>query len=320
MPIPSRAPAETCADQRAQRERHRAKGALLHEPGLQRNGDRHQRRHRVRQDVGIGQHLGRLPPAQPAIRRVIERCDERELERHEQVAAGRASQHRSRRAARGRPHAPQLRLVRERAPREALRRHEHERVRQPAAERDRRRRAGLARPERRRRLRGVEVEPGGRRRGQRRRRHQAADDESGDERGTHGEPVRSREPQHAEDAAAEAVEQPGRQAGDPGDRVVRAAQLAEPALERLRDVHVRRDLGQLVAGDREPQADARLAELFRALVDERVVDASGGPRLLRLLRAGDTARGRPSSPPPPASSASASAAAAESAFVAASRT
>jgi hypothetical protein len=40
------AAAEMRAKQRAQCERHGAKGALLHEPGLQRNGNRHQRRQR----------------------------------------------------------------------------------------------------------------------------------------------------------------------------------------------------------------------------------------------------------------------------------
>ena len=58
--------------ERAERKRNRAEQAFLHEPRLQRDRDRHQRRHRVRQDVGIGQHLGRLPPAEPAVRRVIE--------------------------------------------------------------------------------------------------------------------------------------------------------------------------------------------------------------------------------------------------------
>ena len=46
---------------------------------FQRHGGR-QCRHRERKDVGIGQYLGRLPPAKPSIRRVIESGDERELD------------------------------------------------------------------------------------------------------------------------------------------------------------------------------------------------------------------------------------------------
>ncbi len=93
----------------------------------------------------------------------------------------------------------------------------------------------------------------------------------------------AREPQRAEDAAAEAVKEPRGHARDAGDRVVRAAQLAESPLERFGDVDVRRDLHQLVAGDGEAQPDARVAESFGALVDERVVDAARRARLLRLF-------------------------------------
>ena len=92
---------EMRADERAERKRNRAKQAFLHESRLQRNRDGHQRRHGVREDVGIGQHFGRLPPAEPAVRRVIEAGDERQLERHEAVAAERAAEHRARRAAFG---------------------------------------------------------------------------------------------------------------------------------------------------------------------------------------------------------------------------
>ncbi len=278
-----RAAAEMRADQRPQRERNRAKDALLPESGLQRNRDRHQRGHGGRQDVGIGQHLGGLPPAQPAIARVVERGDERELQRDEEVTAHRAPQHRARRAGFLRPEPPELRVLRKRAPREALGGHEHERVAQSARDQNRERLPGLAQPEDRRRLRGVETEPRRRRRRQRRRRHQSADDEPRRQRRADDEPVLAREPQHAEDASAQTVEEPRGHGGDAGDHVVRAAQLAEPALERLGHVDVRRDSGELVAGDRKAQPDARLAEPFRTLVDERVVDAAGRSRLLRLL-------------------------------------
>ena len=235
------------------------------------------------QDVGIRQHFGGLPPAEPAVRREVENGDECQLERNEEIAAERAAEHRGRRGGIGRPYAPELRLPGKGLSREALRRHEHEPVGEAAAQHDGHRRADLARPEGRRRLRGVEVEPCRRRARQARRRHQRADDETRGERRARGEPMRPREPQHAEDAAAEPVEEPRRDAGDAGDRVVRAAQLAEPPLERFRNVHVRRDLDQLVAGDGQAKPDARLAQRLGALVDERMIDAPGGSHLLRLL-------------------------------------
>ena len=52
----------------------------------------------ARQDVGVGQQLGGLPPAEPAVGHEVEERDERELERHEEIAAERAAQHRGRRA------------------------------------------------------------------------------------------------------------------------------------------------------------------------------------------------------------------------------
>ena len=101
-----RAPAEARADQRGDRERHRTEQALLHEAGLQRDRDRRQRRHRAAEHVRVGQRLGWLPPAEPAIRRVVERRDERELDRHEQVAAERAADHLPCRRGFARPQPP----------------------------------------------------------------------------------------------------------------------------------------------------------------------------------------------------------------------
>ena len=105
-----------------------------------------------------------------------------------------------------------------------------------------------------------------------------ADDESRTDRRPPDEPVRAREPQHGEDAAADAVEHARGDAGEIRDQVVRAAQLLVAAGERLGDVHERRDAGQLVAGDAERQPDARVAERLGALVREAVVDAAGDLR------------------------------------------
>jgi hypothetical protein len=96
--------------------------------------------------------------------------------------------------------------------------------------------------------------------------------------------VFSQQPQHAEDAAAEAIEQTGRERGRAGDRVVGRAQLFVAPLERLGDVRVGRDLGQPVAGDVEPQAQSRISDArHRTLVDEAVIDAAVGSSLLELL-------------------------------------
>ena len=57
-----------------------------------------------------------------------------------------------------------------------------------------------------------------------------------------------------------------------------------------------RDLGQRVAGDREPQPEVRVADAARrALVDEGVVDAAAGALLLRALEQAYGARSTPQS-------------------------
>ena len=295
---PEPAPAEMRADQRAQRERHGAKQALLHEPGLQRHGDRHQRRHGGRQDVGIGQHLGGLPPAEPSVRRVVERGDQRELERDEQVAADRAAQHRARRAAFARPDPPQLRLQRERAARQAFRGHEHQRVRR--ARRPARRQAAAPTCRSQNVVADCAVSKPNQAPGDpasvtsaispptTRPARSAGRTASQCFRASHSTPRMQ---------PADAVEQARRHAGDPRDRVVRAAELVEPALERLGDVDVRRDLDQLVAGDGQPQPDPRFAERCRharrRTCGRRVRRAASAA----IARAGRTARDPDSSPP-----------------------
>ena len=92
-----------------------------------------------------------------------------------------------------------------------------------------------------------------------------------------------REPQQAENAAADSVQNARGDRCESGDGVVRAAQFAESPLERFGNVNVGGDLDELVAGDRKPQSEARVAELFGALIDESVIDAAAGTRLLRLL-------------------------------------
>src|SRR5215211_2363215 len=93
-------------DQGTERERYRAEHAFLHEARLQRNRDRWQRRYDRAQDVRIRQHLRRLPPAEIAIRRVVEANDHRELKRHEEITARRAAGNLLRGARFARPDAP----------------------------------------------------------------------------------------------------------------------------------------------------------------------------------------------------------------------
>ena len=108
--------AEARTDQRRQRQRHRAEQAFLHESRLQRHADRCQRRQRAAENVRIGQRLRWLPPAEIAVGDEIERDDKGELDRHEQIAADRASEHRRRRRRVARPQPPQLRMIGERLP------------------------------------------------------------------------------------------------------------------------------------------------------------------------------------------------------------
>ena len=235
--------AEVRADRRAERQRNRAEHAFLHESRLQRDGDRRQRRHQRRQDVGIGQRLRRLPPAEPAIGDEVEGRDQRQLDGHEQVAARSAARDLDRAAGVARPHAPQLRVVRKarRVRRSAVMNTKPSSRPPPRkAARD----AELADPERAFVLRGRERKPGGRRGGERGQAEQAADDQAGDKRRSPHQPVPAQQPQSPEDAAEHAVENPGSDAGDTGDRVARAAQLLEAALEALGHVHVRIDRGR----------------------------------------------------------------------------
>jgi hypothetical protein len=176
---------ESRADQCGKRQRDRAKHALLHESRLQRQRDRTERRHRAAQDVRVGQRFRRLPPAEPAIGRVIERGDHRELERHEQVPADGAAQHLPRRCGLARPDLPQLRMRAERAARQALRGHERKRVTEAAAHRRKRSTTDLADPERVDRLCGVVTEPRARRPGEQRCGNEAADDGPGTSAGRH---------------------------------------------------------------------------------------------------------------------------------------
>ena len=268
-------------DQRRQRQRDRAEEALFHESRLQRDGDRRERRHRAPEDLGIGERFRRLPPAEEMVGRVIERGDERERERHEQVAADGASQHRLRRRGLARPRTPQLRMVGKRAPRKTFRRHEHERIEEAAAQCHRRRRARHAQPEMGGRLRGIGVEPVGRRIRERRSAQKAADDEPRHQRGTPQQIVSPQEPQDTEDAASDAIQNTGGERRRPRDRVVRAPQFAVAQLERFRHMDVVRDFGERIAGDREPQPERRLADVARrVLVDEAVVDAARRTGLL----------------------------------------
>jgi hypothetical protein len=223
--------AEAVPDQCGERERHRAEEALFHEAGLQRQRDRPERRHGAAQDLGIGQHLGGLPPAKETIGRGIEDGDERELERHEQIAAERAPQDGRRRCRLARSHAPELRVRGERAPRQAFRAHEDEREQQSAGERRGRGLSHFAQPERGHALRRIEAEPRTWNVGERRGAEQRAHDEAGRERRPPQQPVPPREPEDADDAAANAVKERGDHARRAGDRIVRAPQFAEPAPE-----------------------------------------------------------------------------------------
>ena len=112
----------------------------------------------------------------------------------------------------------------------------------------------------------------------------APSDKAGHERGPPQEPVPPREPQDADHATADPVEQHGDDAGRPGNRVVRAAHLAETTIEGFRDERERRDLDEHIAGDGHPQPEARVAQVPRgAFVDEGVIDAAGRARLVGRL-------------------------------------
>ncbi len=169
------------------------------------------------------------------------------------------------------------------AARERLGRHEREREEHRAAAQHEQERAALLQPERGRRFGGVGGEPRGGRGCELRECQQRRDDQAGDERRPPDEPMPAQQPQRAEDAADDTVQQACRHARRTGDQVVGAAQLLEAAAERLGNEHEGRDGDELVARDREPQANARLAELLRPLVDERVVDPAARQRALRLV-------------------------------------
>ena len=164
------------ADQRAERKGNGAKYAFLHEARLQRNRNRRQRRRPRAQNVGIGQHLGRLPPSEPFVRCVIERCDQRELEWNEQIAAGSAPQRLPRGPRVARPQVPQLRLVRECATRQRFSGHECERVTEARRGQQEYERPGLLEPERQRRFGRIGAKPGFGRRGETCECEQSADD------------------------------------------------------------------------------------------------------------------------------------------------
>ena len=286
MAIPSAAPAETRADERAERQRNGAEQALLHESRLQRNRDRHQRRNRG----------GRGCWDRSALRTAAtSRASGWSRSRRRRRARARAARTDSRRAVRpstagvargfARPHAPQLRMPRERAAREALRRHEHERVREAAADA----RPPAAAPTCRDQnvVADCAVSKSNHAAGapdEARRRHQRADDEARGERGPRGEPMRC-----ARATARRGCSRRARRAAPP-------TTPATPAIVSfaLRSSRKRRsnDSGTCTYGAisvssspatvsrsrmrASPSASARS-------IDERVVDAAGRPRLLRLL-------------------------------------
>ena len=78
----------------------------------------------------------------------------------------------------------------------------------------------------------------------------------------------AQQPQRAQNATHQPVEQAGGDAGDAGDRIVRAAHLLEASLEGLGDMDKGQDLRELVAGDDELQPDPRVAQLFVAFEHE----------------------------------------------------
>ena len=168
--------------------------------------------------------------------------------------------------------------------RKAFRRREHQREAQAAGDEHERSDADLLAPEHAGGLRRVISEPGLRCIGENRERIQAGDDSAGDERRLPQQPALAHQPQHADDAAAEAVQNACRQARDVRDRLVVRAHFLEAASERFRHVHVMGDFGERVAAHGESHADPGVAELdVFALVDERVIDPPIGPLDARLL-------------------------------------
>ena len=160
------------------------------------------------EDVRIGQHLRRLPPAEPAVRRVVERCDECQA-RSARTDSRRACDRRF--AASGRRRATRRATAADGAETRA-------RVRLSAAMNT----SAYASPPATainsatppcfatRMSSPVSVVPApnhaGARRGQRVAASSVPDDEPRADRRAPDEPVRAREPQHGEDAAADAVE------------------------------------------------------------------------------------------------------------------
>jgi hypothetical protein len=177
-------------------------------------------------------------------------------------------------------------MIGERLPGQALGRHEHERQRERATHQDEQRHPDLLAPEHPFRLRGVEAEPRLRRIGDERQRVQARHDHARDERLSPDQRMLAQQPQRAQYAAADAIQQPRTQARDPGDRIVGRAHLREAAFECFGHVDEMNQSGELVARDREAHAKSAVAERFRyALVDEDVIHATVGPLLLRVFEA-----------------------------------
>ncbi len=169
-------------------------------------------------------------------------------------------------------------------PRQAFRRHEHQRQAQPAAQKHKHRYADLLSPEHPFRLRGVDVEPPLGCTGEYRQGVQTGDDDAGDERLAPDQHSLAQQPQRAEHATANAIEQPGTQARNAGDRVVGGAHCGEAALECFGHVHEVQQAGELVAGNPEAHAKPSVAERFGfALVDEDVIHPAVGTLLLRML-------------------------------------
>ncbi len=277
--------AEAATEQRRARERHRAEQRLLHHPGLQRHRHRPEPRQRLAEDVRIDERVGRRPPAEVALDDEVEGRDEREVEADPRVAREGAAPHRARRGGRQAPHAPQLRMVAEREAAEAFGRREDDRQQQPRDDAADERTDDAGDAMRRGRRRGVVAEPAVRDGRQRR-----AGDEQRDDRG----PLRRRRPAHrmpahqpdqADEAAAEAVDDAGDDARGRRDVVVRRTHRLVASREGLRHVDEALQLHEAIAGDDEPQpqpagADRRCG-LEPPLVDELVVDALAGLRLRR---------------------------------------